>query len=311
MISLKDIRYVRLGTSNLEDAVRYATKVLGLELVRRDGGSAYMRSDSRDHTLVYTKGDARDHVVAFELGSLAELDAAGAELDNSGYIVKAAARGEGEQRWVAAAIVFADPSGNTIELIVRPAHSGRRSSPSRDAGITGFSHIGLHSISPRKDETFWTTLCNARVSDWIGEAPLLRIDPVHHRMALFPSKRTGVQHINHQVDSIDDIMRSYYFLREQNVKIRFGPGRHPTSGAMFLYFDGPDGMIYEYSSGVRMITDESGYRPRQFPTAFTSFCAWGSKPDIPEFEGARASGQEVIGGISAAGTTTTGWDTAS
>src|ERR1700722_16582394 len=117
MISLKDIRYVRLGTSNLDDAVRYATKVLGLELVRRDRGSAYMRSDSRDHTLVYTTGDARDHAVAFELGSLAEIDAAGAELDNSGYIVKAATRGECEQRWVDAAVVFADPSGNTIELI--------------------------------------------------------------------------------------------------------------------------------------------------------------------------------------------------
>jgi 2,3-dihydroxy-p-cumate/2,3-dihydroxybenzoate 3,4-dioxygenase len=293
MISLKDIRYVRLGTSNLDDAVRYATKVLGLELVRRDGGSAYMRSDNRDHTLVYTKGDARDHVVAFELGSLAELDAAGAELDNSGYIVKAATRGECEQRWVAAAIVFADPSGNTIELIVRPAHSGRRYFPTRDAGITGFSHIGLHSISPRKDEEFWTTLCNARVSDWIGEAPLLRIDPVHHRMALFPSARTGVQHINHQVESIDDIMRSYYFLREQNVKVRFGPGRHPTSGAMFLYFDGPDEMIYEYSCGVSHITDEAAHRPRQFPAASTSFCAWGSKPDIPEFEGAKSFAETV------------------
>jgi hypothetical protein len=47
---------------------------------------------------------------------------------------------------------------------------------------------------------------------------------VHHRIALFPSKRHGVQHINHQVESIDDVMRSYYFLRERNVRIRFGPG---------------------------------------------------------------------------------------
>ena len=181
-------------------------------------------------------------------------------------------------------MTFKDPSGNVIELVVRPAHSGRRYFPSRDAGITEFSHVGLHSIAPRNDETFWTTLCNARVSDRIGNAPLLRIDPVHHRIALFPSKRNGVQHINHQVESIDDIMRSYYFLREQNVRIRFGPGRHPTSGAMFLYFEGPDGMIYEYSSGVRLITDEAAHEPRQFPVATTSYCAWGSKPDIPEFE---------------------------
>jgi 2,3-dihydroxy-p-cumate/2,3-dihydroxybenzoate 3,4-dioxygenase len=180
--------------------------------------------------------------------------------------------------------MFEDPTGNAIELVARPAHSGRRYFPSRDAGITSFSHIGLHSIAPRTDEVFWTTVCNARVSDWIGEAPLLRIDPVHHRVALFPSQRSGVQHINHQVESIDDVMRSYYFLREKNVRIRFGPGRHPTSGAMFLYFEGPDGMIYEYSCGVRHITDEEGYRPRQFPAVNSSFCAWGAVPDIPEFE---------------------------
>jgi 2,3-dihydroxy-p-cumate/2,3-dihydroxybenzoate 3,4-dioxygenase len=272
--------------------VRYATKILGLELVRRDRGGAYLRSDDRDHTLVYTTDEPGRHIAAFEV-NLADIDAAAAELDNSGHPVRMATRTECEQRWVDAAVMFTDPSGNQFELIARPAHSGRRYFPTRDAGITGFSHIGLHSIAPRKDEVFWTTLCNARVSDWIGEAPLLRIDPVHHRMALFPSKRTGVQHINHQVESIDDLMRSYYFLREQKVKIRFGPGRHPTSGAMFLYFDGPDGMIYEYSTGVRMITDESAYRPRQFPPASSSFCAWGSKPDIPEFQAARPVDEPV------------------
>lgn len=283
MIPLHDIRYIRLGTADLDDAVRYATRILGLELVRRDRTSAYLRADDRDHTLAYTLGNPQEHIAAFELLTLSALDAAGAELERAGHAVRAGTKTECEQRYVDAFIAFKDPSGNSIELIVRPAHSGRRYFPARDAGITSFSHIGLHSVSPRKDEVFWTTVCNARVSDWIGEAPLLRIDPVHHRIALFPSKRTGVQHINHQVASIDDIMRSYYFLRENNVRIRFGPGRHPTSGAMFLYFEGPDGMIYEYSSGVRMITDES-YTPRQFPSKNSSFCMWGSKPDIPEFE---------------------------
>jgi 2,3-dihydroxy-p-cumate/2,3-dihydroxybenzoate 3,4-dioxygenase len=284
MISLRDIRYVRLGTANLDDAVRYATQILGLELVRRDRGNAYLRADDRDHTLAYTAGDPHTHIVAFEVGTERELEAAAAELDNAGRRVRAGTRLECEQRHVRSVIMFDDPSGNAIELVARPAHSGRRYFPTRDAGITSFSHIGLHSIAPGKDEVFWTTVCNARVSDWIGEAPLLRIDPVHHRVALFPSKRNGVQHINHQVESIDDIMRSYYFLRERNVRIRFGPGRHPTSGAMFLYFEGPDGMIYEYSSGVRLITDEERYIPRQFPAINSSFCAWGAVPDIPEFE---------------------------
>jgi 2,3-dihydroxy-p-cumate/2,3-dihydroxybenzoate 3,4-dioxygenase len=36
-----------------------------------------------------------------------------------------------------------------------------------------------------------------------------------------------------------------------------------------------------------MITDEN-YRPRQFPAATSSYCAWGSKPDIAEFGSASA-----------------------
>ena len=281
MISLHDIRYIRLGTANLDDAVLFATRILGLELVRRDASGAYLRADGSDHTLVYASGDPGEQVVAFELRTVAELDSAAAELERAGRAVRAGTRLECEQRCVQGLISFKDPSGNSIELVARPGHSGRRYFPSRDAGITSFSHVGLHSRDPRADEAFWTGVCNARVSDWIGQAALLRIDPVHHRIALFPSQRSGIQHVNHQVESIDDIMRSYYFLREKNVRIRFGPGRHPTSGAMFLYFDGPDGMIYEYSCGVRMITDE-GYVPRQFPPVSSSYCAWGSKPDIPE-----------------------------
>ena len=136
---------------------------------------------------------------------------------------------------------------------------------SREAGITGFSHIGLRTTDAARDETFWTRVCNARVSDRIGAAPLLRIDAVHHKLALFPSTHAGVQHVNHQVAGVDDVMRAYYFLRERGVRIVFGPGRHPTSSAIFLYFEGPDGMVYEYSTGVRLIEDEAGHRPRQFP----------------------------------------------
>src|SRR5690606_11177692 len=143
-----------------------------------------------------------------------------------------------------------------ISHVAEPQQRETRYFGSRYAGITGFSHIGLRTLHARRDEAFWTDLLGAKDSDRIGDAPLLRIDEVHHKIALFPSTYPGVQHINHQVESIDDIMRAYYILRERNVPIKFGPGRHPTSGAVFLYFEGPDGMIYEYSTGVRLITEE-------------------------------------------------------
>jgi 2,3-dihydroxy-p-cumate/2,3-dihydroxybenzoate 3,4-dioxygenase len=284
MISLHDIRYVRIGTGDIDHSVKFATRMLGLEVADRDSGAAYLRSDDRDHTLVYLDAPVDQHTVGFELRTQAELDAAAAELEAAGFAVKAGTASECDQRRVGAFVSFREPSGTTVDLVAKPWHSGRHYAPSRPAGITGFSHIGLYTQSAARDERFWTQTCNARVSDWIGDAPLLRIDAVHHKMALFPAKRSGVQHINHQVAGIDDVMRSYYLLRENGVHIRFGPGRHPTSGAMFLYFEGPDGMTYEYSTGVRMIDDEMTYQPRKFPFKSTSFCAWGSKPDIPEFK---------------------------
>jgi 2,3-dihydroxy-p-cumate/2,3-dihydroxybenzoate 3,4-dioxygenase len=286
MINLHDIRYVRLGTANLDDARRYATQILGLQVVREAHGAIYFRSDSRDHTLCYYEGDPHETTTAFEVRTAQDLEDAAILLERNEFKVQHGSREDAEVRYVDDFIRFKDPSGNNIELVLRPHASGRNYFPSRDAGITGFSHIGLRTMNPRRDELFWTQLANARVSDRIGEAPLLRIDEVHHKIALFPSSHAGVQHINHQVESVDDLMRAYYFLVDRGIRILFGPGRHPTSGAMFLYFEGPDGMTYEYSTGVSLIPAEkdASHQPRQFSATNESFCAWGAKPDIPEFK---------------------------
>ncbi|MEP7275044.1 MAG: VOC family protein [Betaproteobacteria bacterium] len=290
MINLEDIRYVRLGTRDLDAAARYATSVLGLEEARRERGSVYLRSDARDHTLVFVEGDPGEHAAAFDVADAAALSAAAREIDAQSLPVREGTREECESRRVERFIHFKDPSGNGIELVVGAHEADRAHVPSRDAGVTGFSHIGLRTTDAARDEAFWTRVCNARVSDRIGAAPLLRIDEVHHKIALFPSAHAGVQHVNHQVAGVDDVMRAYYFLRERNVRIVFGPGRHPTSSAIFLYFEGPDGMVYEYSTGVRLIEDEATYRPRQFAFEPSSFCMWGSRPDIPEFRSAAAPG---------------------
>ena len=293
MINLHDIRYLRIGTRDLESAIEYATRIVGLQLVAREGKSAYFRSDktgvrgdTRNHTLVYFEGDPADNTAAFDLQNPADFDAIAAELERAGHPVRMGTKEEAELRRVRQFLAFADPSGNKIEVVVRPYHSGVRYFPSRDAGITHFSHIGLRTTNAARDEAFWTRILNARVSDWIGDAPLLRVNTIHHTLALFPSTYPGMQHINHQVEDLDDIMRSYYFLREKGVRIVFGPGRHPSSSAMFLYFEGPDKMVYEYSVGVKIIAPEmeASYRPRQFPFAPESFCMWGSRPDIPEFQ---------------------------
>ena len=303
MINLQDIRYLRIGTPDLDAAIDFTTRIVGLQLVAREGKAAYFRSDkvgvrgdTRDHTLVYFEGDPKDHVIGFDLVDPDDLDAVGAAMEKEGYPVRYGTPEECELRRVKAFVASRDPSGNQIEIVVRPYHSGVRYFPARDAGITHFSHIGLRTTNPKRDEAYWTRICNARVSDWLGDAPLLRISTCHHSLALFPSSFPGVQHINHQVEDVDDIMRSYYFLREKGVKIVFGPGRHPLSTAMMVYFEGPDGMVYEYSVGVKHImpADEAAYRPRQFGFEQFALCMWGSKPDITEFKTKKAEDRPAM-----------------
>ena len=272
MINLQRVSYVRLGTRDIEGAIRFATDVLGLEVAEVSKGAIYFKSDEREHTLCYFEGDPRDQAVAFEVGSRAALSAAASELERLGHPVHAGTPSEAEARKVREFIAFNDPTGNRIELVWRPAYSGARYHGTRDAGITEFSHVGLCTTDAARDEAFWTQVCNARVSDRVGDAPLLRINEVHHSIAMFPTDRGGIQHINHQVESADDVMRSFRFLKERQVRIVFGPGRHPSSSAKFLYFEGPDGMVFEYSSGVKMIADELLYRERQLTFDPAGFC---------------------------------------
>jgi len=280
MIELKDLSYVRVGTQQLDAAEMFATKALGLQVGERGPKSVYLRSDDRAHTLCYYEGDPAEHTVAFEVTDTGCLDAAAGTLEALGHPVLSGNAEACAARKVRAFIAFRDPTGNSIELVVAPERSGKRYFASRDAGITGFSHVGLNTTNPKRDEKFWTQVCNARVSDRIGDIALMRVNAIHHTIALAPAAGPGIQHVNHQVTSNDDVLRSYYHLSNLKVPIVFGPGRHPTSGARFLYFRGPGDMVFEYSVGVDEIADEETHRPRQFGFEPSSLCMWGSKTNF-------------------------------
>jgi 2,3-dihydroxy-p-cumate/2,3-dihydroxybenzoate 3,4-dioxygenase len=281
MIELKDLCYARLGASDLDDAESFSIKGLGLQVGEHTAKSLYLRSDDRAHTLCYFEGDPADQTVGFEVENEDKLTAAATTLEELGHAVHVGTATECSLRKVRAFIGFKDPTGNQIELAVRPERSGKRYFATRDAGITGFSHVGLYTTDPARDERFWTQVCNARVSDRIGDIALIRVNAIHHTVALAPGRGPGIHHINHQVGSNDDVLRSYYHLSGQRVPIVFGPGRHPTSGARFLYFQGPDGMVFEYSVGVDEIQDEETHRPRQFGFEPSSLCMWGAKSARP------------------------------
>lgn len=85
------------------------------------------------------------------------------------------------------------------------------------------------------------------------------------------------------VENVDLLMQASYYLQSAQVRILHGPGRRPASGQMFLTFAGPDEVAYSFVCEGEEVDVAAPRRPRQFPKTPTSFCAWGSLTDMPEF----------------------------
>jgi len=113
-------------------------------------------------------------------------------------------------------------------------------------------------------------------------SPILRIDGLHHRIALYPSKRNGLLYAAFEVEALDQIMQNSYFMQESQIRIVQGPGREAASRQMFLHVEGPDGLIFSYVNGMAEI-DGKPRLARQFPLNAASLCDWGSESkDVPE-----------------------------
>jgi 2,3-dihydroxy-p-cumate/2,3-dihydroxybenzoate 3,4-dioxygenase len=277
MITLTDIAYVRSGVTDMDAAARFATEIVGLELeAPTEIGIAHLRADHRHHCLALVEGRSGVISSGFTVADSDALAAAETELERAGFAVHRGAGEEARSRRVREFIAFDDPFGNRIELVSQQETIARPVEFTRSAGITEFGHLCLDAPDVHEAYRFWNTHFNARVSDWIGDAAcLMRIDPVHHKLAVFRGDEPGLCHMNFQVASIDDVFRNWHFLLEHDVEIEMGPGRHPQSTAIFLYFQGPENFTYEYSFGVRHIDDEAAWTPRTFdPDEIGSIDMW-------------------------------------
>jgi 2,3-dihydroxy-p-cumate/2,3-dihydroxybenzoate 3,4-dioxygenase len=275
------ICYVRLAVRDLDAGARFASEIFGLQRVAQQDGDIAFRSDSRFRTVSLVSDEADGGSVGVEMWDEAALKSISQQLDEAGFPVRRASRSECERRYVEAASLVRDGSGNSIDLVVRPRQSGRRYFPSRDAGIVQFHGVGLRTIDSARDLVFWKIL-GARVSDWVGDIAYLQIDEQHHRVALYPAARSGLLYSAFEVEGLDQIMQNSYFMQERQIKILQGPGRESASHQIFLHLQGPDGSIFSYVNGMTVL-GEKPRRPRQFPFANESLCNWGSvSADVPE-----------------------------
>jgi 2,3-dihydroxy-p-cumate/2,3-dihydroxybenzoate 3,4-dioxygenase len=279
---ISSVCYVRLAVSEPAASARFMSDIFGLQRVADQDGEIAFRSDDRFRTVSLANNLSEGASVGIEVWDEAALEEIGRRLRELGFTANEATPGECRRRYVQSALLTEDASRNRIDLVVRPTRSGKRYFPPRDAGIVAFQGVGLRTTDHARDLAFWRAL-GAEVSDWVGDIAYLRIDGLHHRIALYPSKRNGLLYAAFEVEALDQIMQNSYFMQESQIKVVQGPGREPASRQIFLHVEGPDGLIFSYVNGMVEL-DGKPRLARQFPLAAGSLCDWGSESkDVPEF----------------------------
>ena len=150
---------------------------------------------------------------------------------------------------------------------------------------TRFQRLGHVVFStPERDAAiaFFRDVLNFRESDSIGEGTMFMRpfpSPWHHGIGIGKSARPQFHHLNFMVSEIDDIGRGLNRFKRLEIPVVFGPGRHPASGSVFLYFLDPDQVTLEYSFGMETFPEANPRQARVLPPVPESIDAWGGKRD--------------------------------
>ena len=237
----RPLAYARIPVRAPELAAHFAEDVLGLSPVAGDDRA--LRADERCQSLVFVS-DVASPAVGIEMADESALTGAVEILSVAGCACVALDESECKRRRIRQGVAVAMPSGYSLELVLRVERSGQRFYPRRASGVTGISTVGLRSMDIGRDTALWAKGLGAEIADHVGDITYLRLDGAHHRVALYPSKTSGLLYVGFCVATHDDLMHNAYFLEERQVRIVHGPGRETASGRMFVRFVGPEDILF-------------------------------------------------------------------
>ena len=281
------LAYAALNVTDLKRSLHFYETLVGLQFAGEgSGGELYLRCGFDHHNLVLhrspTPGLKR---IGWEMQSEVDVDALAGTLREAGVKVTEVAEAESRELRQSRTLRFTCPHiGVTMEFFSRMQEFGGEPYQPTVALIQRLGHIVL--LTPRFPEAleFCRTVLGFAVSDEIaGAVAFMRAhpNPYHHTLALGQaSAPTGsFHHVNFMVTEVDDIGRAIWRFKKADVPVVHGPGRHPPSGSMFLYFLDPDGMTVEYSFGMEEFPEADARKPRMLVPGQPSFDFWGAVVD--------------------------------
>ncbi len=270
---------------------RFAHDVLGAVVTDGPRGSALLRLDDRPYRLAIIPGE-RDRLAGagFEVRDRASLNAAVAELEAAGVVVKDGSADEAAERQVERFVSLHDPNGNPLEIFFSPIVDGDPVQlPFGGAFLTGelgMGHVVLPSADIEAAFDFYTRVMGFRHRDSMavtypnGATVRLRFlgcNPRHHTIALTQTQSDqGLRHLMLEADSIKTFGRTFARAREAG-RLKTELGQHSNAEVLSFYLNCPGGFEIEYGVHGRHVDDDAW-----LTRDLTNLSYWGYWPAKPQ-----------------------------
>lgn len=259
MARVTEIRYVGYGVPDLEAERSFYRDKWGLREVGANDGMSYFAAEGTDDLYVVRlrqSDQKRIDVIALAADTRADVDGLFQQVSDAGCKIifepqELTGFGGGY------GFRFFNPDGLPFEISAE-VKSGTARQLTRWEGIPQkISHIVMHSPDHKAAVQFFVDVLGFKVSDWLGDfMAFLRCNEWHHRIAFLPGPPC-LNHVAYDVLSVDDMMRGVSRLKQQDVEIQWGPGRHTAGNNTFSYFVTPNGFTVEYTSELEEVDFET------------------------------------------------------
>ena len=274
---VSSLSYLEFGTRRQADWRSFATDMLGVPVADdTETGALQLRMDVRyRYSVSFLESvDESLSVIGWDVKDSASLDRVGERVQAAGYVVSEAGAQECAARDATRILWFADPDGIRTELV-----SGRRwvDEPLLPTlpmdGIRGLGHLTWATPQLPRYLDLYQDALGFRLSDYrSGRLYFLRCNERHHSLALAQSAAPGVHHFFVDLESLDDVGRSYDRVRGAGLDIEAELGRHGNDRAISYYVKSPSGFSAECGWGAIEVDDE-----RWVAHEFTKGDLWGHR----------------------------------
>lgn len=256
--SVRAIRAVEVGVTDLERATRFFGEVWNLTQVAGPADTVLMRGTGRFHHIL--KLHRAPHValtrIVLDAADRATVDGLHRQVVGIGGTVDGAPR-----EFPSGGYGFGcrDPESRSFAVVCGLAdHADVVDQADRPRKI---SHVNLNCADNEATFAFMRDALGFRLSDQTKQFRFLRCNSDHHSIVIGFNKDATLNHVAFEMPDHDSVMRGIGRMRDHGYPVEWGPGRHGPGNNVFAYFCGPEELPLEYTSDMQQVGED--HRPRK------------------------------------------------